>query len=255
MIDKNMNNYGQHLVAHRGYSSVYPENTLLALEAALSLGACFVEVDVHISADNIPVVVHDADLQRTAGQAAKVLEHSYLELQEYSVHNPKRFGNRYMPQRIPTLQAVAELIHRYPNRILFVEAKRASIKAFGIDTFLKCIEPVVGMIQDQCVLISFDAQCLNAAKQRRLCPVGWVFDEWSQTSLDVIENLRPEYVFTDYTEVPEQYQLLPDGSWKWVVYTIDDAELALQWFKKGASLVETNDFGTLIKHGALNNVC
>lgn len=250
-----MNNYRQFLVAHRGFSAIYPENTLLALESALTLGACFIEVDVHLSADHIPIVVHDADLQRTAGQAVNVMEHPLSHLREYSVHEPKRFGNRYLPQRIPTLQAVVELIRRYPKRRLFVEAKRASIKRFGVQAFLDALCPVIEPNPDQCIVISFDAQFLAAAKQRQLCPVGWVFDRWGEGSMKIIGQLQPEYVFTDHAEVPKQYETLPQVSGQWAVYTIDDAELALQWFRKGATLVETNNFGALIKHPDLNIVC
>jgi glycerophosphoryl diester phosphodiesterase len=250
-----MNNYGQFLVAHRGYSTAYPENTLLALESALTLGACFVEVDVHLSADHIPIVVHDADLQRTAGQSVNVMKHPLPHLQEYSVHEPTRFGNRYLPQRIPTLQAVVELIQRYPKRMLFIEAKRASIQRFGIETFLDALCPVIETIQEQCILISFDAQFLAAASQRQFCPVGWVLGHWGEESLQSIKQLQPEYVLTGYTEVPQDYETLPQVDCQWVVYSLDDAERALHWFNKGASLVETNNFGALIKHPALNTVC
>ncbi|WP_455211033.1 glycerophosphodiester phosphodiesterase family protein, partial [Kaarinaea lacus] len=134
-----MNNYGRHLVAHRGFSATYPENTVLALEAALTLGACFVEVDVHLSADRIPIVVHDADLQRTSGQAGNVMEQSFSQLQKYSVHEPKRFGDQYLPQQIPSLQTVVALMQCYPKCTLFLEVKRASIKTFGIESFLNSI--------------------------------------------------------------------------------------------------------------------
>jgi len=245
-----MNNYGQCLVAHRGFSAAYPENTMLALQSALALGACFLEVDVHLSADNIPVVVHDADLRRTAGKDIKVLQHPLSHLQEYSVHEPNRFANRYYPQRIPTLEAVAELVRGYSSSTLFIEAKRASIKHFGVETFLDALSPVIEMIPNQCVLISFDAQFVAAVKQIRICPIGWVFDDWGKESFDIIARLQPEYVFTDYAAVPAQYESLPQGAWQWVLYTIDDAELALHWFQKGATLVETNNFGALIKHPA-----
>lgn len=53
------------VVAHRGASSTYPENTLEAFEAAIELGAPVVELDVRLSADGVPVVMHDPDVSRT----------------------------------------------------------------------------------------------------------------------------------------------------------------------------------------------
>lgn len=247
-----INNFGRSLVAHRGFSSIYPENTLLSVESALSLGACFVEVDVQLSADKIPLVIHDASLQRTAGQTLTVMDHPYADLKEFSVHEPDRFGDRYLPQHIARLQEVVELVHGYSRRTLFIEAKRASIKRFGAEVFLQAITPAVESCRDQCVLISFDHELLRAAKQRQLCPVGWVFEDWQETSLRIMEQLQPAYLFTDHTVVPGA---LPPGPWRWAVYTIDEAELAVQWFQKGADLVETNSFGALIQHPLLNSHC
>ncbi|MFC1685138.1 glycerophosphodiester phosphodiesterase, partial [Pseudomonadota bacterium] len=50
------------LIAHRGYALHYPENSLEAMEAALKAGALFVEFDVHLSADEEPMVIHDANV-------------------------------------------------------------------------------------------------------------------------------------------------------------------------------------------------
>jgi glycerophosphoryl diester phosphodiesterase len=55
------------VVAHRGASATYPENTLEAFDAAVSAGAPVVEFDVRLSSDAVPVVIHDADVSREAG--------------------------------------------------------------------------------------------------------------------------------------------------------------------------------------------
>lgn len=243
---------GRSLVAHRGFSSAYPENTLLSVEAALKLGACYVEVDVHLSADKVPVVIHDASLLRTAGKSVNVMDQQYEQLKKYSVHQPDRFGDQYRPQTIARLQDVVELMVRYPNRTLFIETKRASIKRFGVEAFLQAIRPVVEPYCSQCVLISFDHEMLVGAKQMLSCPLGWVFENWGEDSFRIMEQLKPEYLFTDYSVAPDS---LAPGPWRWAVYTIDDADLALQWFQKGADLVETNSFGTLIDHPFFHKCC
>ena len=55
------------LIAHRGYPAYYPENTLVGLEAALKAGADFLEFDVQLSADRVPLLLHDENLKRTTG--------------------------------------------------------------------------------------------------------------------------------------------------------------------------------------------
>ncbi|MDP1580335.1 MAG: glycerophosphodiester phosphodiesterase family protein [Candidatus Didemnitutus sp.] len=53
------------VIAHRGFSSMAPENTLPAFELALDAGAGLVELDYHASADGVPIVIHDHSLRRT----------------------------------------------------------------------------------------------------------------------------------------------------------------------------------------------
>ena len=55
------------LVAHRGYSGRYPENTLLAYQAAYQYGARYMELDLQLTSDRVPVLHHDASLLRMAG--------------------------------------------------------------------------------------------------------------------------------------------------------------------------------------------
>ena len=66
------------LIAHRGASGYAPENTLAAFKLALDMGARFLEMDVHLTRDGHPVVIHDQDLKRIAG----VKKRNYKLLQE-----------------------------------------------------------------------------------------------------------------------------------------------------------------------------
>jgi glycerophosphoryl diester phosphodiesterase len=70
-------------IAHRGFSSRYPENTLLAFERALDLGADGAEFDVQLSRDGVPVVIHDESLLRTAGDERLVKDLTLEELQRW----------------------------------------------------------------------------------------------------------------------------------------------------------------------------
>ena len=55
------------IIAHRGFSGEYPENTIPALRAAAESGAAYLELDVHLTRDGEVVVIHDDDLRRVAG--------------------------------------------------------------------------------------------------------------------------------------------------------------------------------------------
>ncbi len=61
-------------VAHRGYSSAYPENTALAFEQAIAAGAEYIETDARLSRDGRIICSHDPDLKRIAGQALAIAD-------------------------------------------------------------------------------------------------------------------------------------------------------------------------------------
>src|SRR5260370_35199414 len=60
------------VIAHRGASGLAPENTMAAFKLALALGADGVEMDIQLSADGHPVVIHDARVNRTTNGAGAV---------------------------------------------------------------------------------------------------------------------------------------------------------------------------------------
>jgi glycerophosphoryl diester phosphodiesterase len=73
------------ILGHRGASAHAPENTLAAFSLAMSDGADGIEFDVRLARDQVPVVIHDATLKRTAGVDARVSELTAAELQQIDV--------------------------------------------------------------------------------------------------------------------------------------------------------------------------
>lgn len=93
------------VVAHRGASSAYPENTLESFTAAVDAGADAVEFDVRLSADGVAVVVHDPDVSRVSGRPGLVHELTLEQLKRLDVS-----GGAGAPARIPTLAEVLEAL-------------------------------------------------------------------------------------------------------------------------------------------------
>ncbi|HKJ04575.1 MAG TPA: glycerophosphodiester phosphodiesterase family protein [Geopsychrobacteraceae bacterium] len=88
-------------IAHRGASGDYPENTLLAFGKALELGALWIELDVHVTADGQLVVIHDELLNRTTNGTGKVGDYKQEEL---------KILDAGCGEKIPLLSEVFELI-------------------------------------------------------------------------------------------------------------------------------------------------
>ncbi|HEX9122800.1 MAG TPA: glycerophosphodiester phosphodiesterase [Actinomycetota bacterium] len=92
------------VVAHRGASSTHPENTLASFDAALSLGARLVEMDVRLTVDGVPVILHDPDVSRTTDGHGFVHELSLEQVRSLDAGTPER------PERVPTLREALELV-------------------------------------------------------------------------------------------------------------------------------------------------
>lgn len=95
------------IIAHRGASATFPENTLAAIQGAIDAGADWVEIDVQESADGVVVVIHDSDLKKIAGQPLKVWETTADKLRSFDIGS--WFDPTFADQRIPTLAEVLEL--------------------------------------------------------------------------------------------------------------------------------------------------
>jgi len=75
-----MNLAGVRIIAHRGNSAVLPENSMAAFRSAMTLGAHMIELDVHLSHDGFPVVIHDDTLDRTTTGSGPVARLRLSEL-------------------------------------------------------------------------------------------------------------------------------------------------------------------------------
>ena len=116
------------VVGHRGYAAKYPENTLLSFEAAIDLGVDGIELDVWMSADGVPMVIHDGNCNRTCGEDVHVKDLTVAQIKELSAHYPKKFGDQYADRNvtIPTLEEVFQMRERKkPDLLVAVELKQS----------------------------------------------------------------------------------------------------------------------------------
>jgi glycerophosphoryl diester phosphodiesterase len=93
------------VVAHRGASALHPENTLEAFEAAVRAGADVVELDARLTADRVPVVLHDAEVSRTTDGAGPVHTLTLAQVKRLDAS-----GGRGPRAEVPTLQEALELL-------------------------------------------------------------------------------------------------------------------------------------------------
>lgn len=90
------------IIAHRGYSQKYPENTLVAFKKAKELKADGVELDVHMTSDKELVVHHDYYLDKKIGKDSLLFNRSFQEITAFDVGS--KFNSEFTGEKIPTLK-------------------------------------------------------------------------------------------------------------------------------------------------------
>jgi glycerophosphoryl diester phosphodiesterase len=217
------------LVAHRGYSARYPENSLSGLRAALELGCSGIEFDVQMSADGHFFVHHDANLKRTTGVNALLMEQDSGQLRRTRLS---------ATESIPGLEAVLQLLAGFPSATAFVEIKRESLQHFGMAAVMDRLLPLLAPYRPQCVLISFELKALEHARRHSPIRIGWVLPRYHAGALHAAQALQPEFLIVNHRKLPIDTPPWP-GPWQWMAYELNDPQQALALLRQGVAYIET----------------
>jgi glycerophosphoryl diester phosphodiesterase len=234
------------LIAHRGYTAHFPENTIISIGAAIEAGAEAVEFDIQFSADQVPVLFHDPDLKRVCGVDGTIHQHTLAQLQQLYASEPERLGSSFTHARIATLEELVDMIMHHPRVQLFVEIKREGIEQLGTSMVLSRLQTELAPIRNRCTLISFDYRFLLAARRNNWERIGVVLKHWRDRKLPIIREIKPAYLFCNYRKLP-RFLPVTKGKVQLAVYEVDDPALARKLARRGVDYVETFSIGEMLK--------
>ncbi|NHN29970.1 glycerophosphodiester phosphodiesterase [Paenibacillus agricola] len=219
-------------IAHRGYPVKYPENTLSSFQAALDLSYTYVELDVQLSKDGIPVVIHDYTVDRMSDNKGMVRDYTLDELKRLRIKEI---------ETIPTLEETLRLLKGHIN--IMVELKQAGDLYPGLE------EKVLEVIRrtdtfEQCIIISFDHFSIVRTRQLsqdiRLgltssCSMPYVFPFMEEYRCELL-GVPIRMMTAEYTEMIMERGIIVGP---WPVDTITDME----WIaaKYPTALITTNE--------------
>ena len=147
------------IVAHRGFSSKAPENTVPAISLAADYMADYAEIDVQCTTDGEVVLFHDRSLSRIASDRRRLQELSFVELSEVDIGS--FFSFEYAGLRVNTLR---EALEAADGRIrLIIELKRNSVSGDLVPKVLSLLEEYD--MEDQCIIQSTDYDYLREVKE------------------------------------------------------------------------------------------
>jgi glycerophosphoryl diester phosphodiesterase len=127
-----------HNIAHRGASAHEPENTLRAFERAIQMGATMLELDIHLSRDGHPIVIHDATVTRNTNRKSQVKDMTLKQIKELDAGKG---------ERVPTLTEVIDLARDRAK--LYIELKGQRTPGPVVDTLNSMV------FEDQVIVSSF----------------------------------------------------------------------------------------------------
>ena len=208
-------------IAHRGYSELYSENTLPAFQKAIEFGADMIELDVHLTRDGTPVVIHDNDIERTSNGKGDVAQFLLKELRQFDVDFKKTSGDSFVP--VPTLEEVIDLVK---GRVqLNIEIKNCPHRYKGIEEAIASLLIEKDFLSDT-VVSSFDHfSLLTIKKIEPEIKIGMLYDSvW----ITFQEEVRALDIFSLHPSIdafdPEQARWAKHSGYRvypWVAHSKD----------------------------------
>ena len=242
------------VIAHRGSSAEAPENTLPAFEAAIRRGADALELDVRLTADGAPVVIHDATLGRTTDGEGPVAAQALAELRtldagsKFTSDSGRTYPYRGQGAQIPTL---GEVLWAFPQVPLLIEIKEPEVQE-AVRRVLQQDDAV-----ERCVVASEHQEALVAFDEPPFAR-GASGGEIAALYRASLLRRRPAAVPYRLLSVPERHRGLPVPTRGFLstarelgcpvhVWTVDEPATARKLWRRGVAGIVTNTPGAIIE--------
>ena len=239
------------VIAHRGVSGEAPENTKLAVERAIDIGVDMVEVDVRLTKDGVPVLIHSARLEHTTTGRGFVADHTLEEIQGIDAGVWR--GPEFAGERVPSLQEVLDLARgRVPLNLDFQTSDAVAPGVAVVRDAGLTDEVVISGCRVECfeIMAAATNEITTLLNPDRL-PAGIDPPEAKMDPAEAMAVVRrgvdaagalgaaginPEHSLVDATLVARAREA-GLGVWAWVV---DDEERFAELIDMGVTAVTTN---------------
>jgi len=231
------------IIGHRGACGYAPENTLSSIQSAADMGCDWVELDVKLTADDVPIIMHDDSLLRTTGHDGLVKDTPYSVIKELDAGS--WFGQSFIGEKIPTLEdAVESIIENnmgFNLEIKPCQGREIETTQVALDLMTRFWDD-----HDKIMISSFSEVALETAQDMLQgdWALGYVMDEAPEDWMDIAKHLkvtsiningnRPD-LKREFVEgiIDENYQIL--------AYTINNPMRAKELLSWGVDGVFTDE--------------
>ena len=237
------NGDGFWVIAHRGVSGSYPENTLSAFQAAIDIRAEMVELDISTSKDGIPVTVHDRTVDRTTDFEGDVQSFSLEELKRMEVG--AWFSEQFRGEEFPTLKNSLELMKDKiaVNIEIKTEAVIDEIEGGVVDKALQVVKDLD--MTSSVIFSSFDYRVMEQLNVLDPKMAKALLYEASQSDellpSELVRKHKVDIFNCSYKQLSEEWiNDLQKHKIPYFVYTVNEPELMRELIEKGVSGIFTD---------------
>jgi glycerophosphoryl diester phosphodiesterase len=232
------------IIAHRGASAYYPENTIASFQGAISMGADMVELDVQLTKDGEVVVFHDEKITRCTNGRGRIADHTLIELKALDAGS--WFDKKYQGAKIPTLAEVLNLCRDKIAVNIEIKTEAVTKAVFGgiEEKSLKIAEQ--NGVREHIVFSSFDPRAIKHLRQiDSKAAVAVLFEKGhyaSKLPSDIIESLGADAFNCSQNELSSKWlSNLKLNNIPLNIYTVNDENNMRRLIKMGISGIFTNN--------------
>jgi glycerophosphoryl diester phosphodiesterase len=228
------------VIGHRGACEYAPENTLESIKTAASLDAKWVEVDVKLTKDHIPVLFHDETLERTTNGSGKIADITYNEL--CNLEAGSWYAESFSGIKVPTLEEAAEILINHDMglnlEIKPCPGREKETAEIALDHLSRIWDDHNNLLISSFQHVSLEAAMDVAADWSR----GLLLEaEWPENWADLVDYLGVVSVNVNGNAVTrEQVEALMDLDMSVVAYTINDPDVARRLQSWGVDSIVTD---------------
>ncbi len=179
------------LIGHRGVKNLKPENTLESINTAFDLGLECVEIDVKVSQDNIPLLLHDDTLDRTTNGSGLVCNFTFDQINHLDAGY--YFYNLKTDIKVPSLRSALDLIKR-KQKYLNIELKpNKNYEELNVKNILKEVNRIS---YDKIYFSSFDLEsCIILKEKQPYLQCGFLNEDFTKFNIDETIEICKKYNF------------------------------------------------------------
>lgn len=230
------------VIGHRGAAAYAPENTIEGIHTAADIGVKWVELDVKLTKDDVPILFHDDDLERTTNGHGLVAEITYEELKQLEAGS--WFSDSFAGIKIPTLEeAIDALIERDLGLNLEIKpcpGREKDTAEIALDILSQYWDNHDGLLISSFEHVSLEAAMDVATDWPRGLLLGG--DEISDNWLELADYLHVKTInFGTQLVTPEIISTTLENDYIPLVYTVNEPELARELQSIGVKTVFSDE--------------